>query len=571
MIREKIASSIVIFMFSLLILGLFNLEIIQGRKFKELSDSNSIRLIPKLGCRGKILDRTGSVVADSQLFYDAMILPQDINGLDRELNVVSTILGISIADLKKAYKASYIAPAVPITIAKNIDIKKAICLEELKPNLPGVIVQARPARYYPYGRLASHVLGYINEIDRWRMTKLEDYGYKTKDLVGFGGIEEKYDYYLREAEGGLALQVNHRGRSVRVLGFQSPQNGKEIQLTLDLRVQKIAEEALGGKKGSVVILEPYTGEVIAMVSAPSFNPAAFVNKNNSAISGFFADSDAPLINRAISSVYPAGSVFKPIVATAALEEKKINLTTSFLCQGSTLVGRQEFKCWSTHGVQDIVNALAHSCNVFFYKTGLMVGAPLLHDYAIKFGLAKTTGFDLPYETAGYIPSPLLKRINRLKGWYDGDTANLSIGQGDVSVTPIQMARMIAVFANRGYLVTPYIVKAVAGQDIIRYHKKAVNIHLKDSTIEAVRQGLRRVVANPEGTGRIFSELSVAVAGKTGTAQAPPGQPHAWFVGFFPFKEPKYAICVFLEHAGPGYYSCVVGKQIIEGMIKEGLI
>jgi len=134
-----------------------------------------------------------------------------------------------------------------------------------------------------------------------------------------------------------------------------------------------------------------------------------------------------------------------------------------------------------------------------------------------------------------------------------------------------MARMIAVFANRGYLVTPYIVKAVAGQDIIRYHKKAVNIHLKDSTIEAVRQGLRRVVANPEGTGRIFSELSVAVAGKTGTAQAPPGQPHAWFVGFFPFKEPKYAICVFLEHAGPGYYSCVVGKQIIEGMIKEGLI
>ncbi|MDD5167161.1 MAG: penicillin-binding transpeptidase domain-containing protein, partial [Candidatus Omnitrophica bacterium] len=456
-------------------------------------------------------------------------------------------------------------------IAKNIEVNKAIALEELKTSLAGIIIQLQPLRNYPYRSLGAHVIGYLGEIDRWRLTKLEDYGYMTKDIVGFGGVEEKYDYYLRQEEGGLSVEVDSRGRLVRVLGFRPPRNGKDMQLTLNLQIQKIAEEKLANRKGAVVIMEPYSGAIIAMASAPVFNPAAFVNKSGESISNIFNDRDAPLVNRAISAVYPAGSVFKPIVAAAALEAGKINLSTSFLCQGSTFVGKQEFKCWETHGWQNLTAAIAHSCNVFFYKTGLLVGAQSIHDYAIKFGLARPTAFELPYEAGGFIPSPLWRKINKFKNWFDGDTANLSIGQGDVSVTPLQMARVMAVFANGGYLVTPYIVKAIDGQDVSSYHRRVARCPVKASTINYIREGMRGVVSDPKGTGNVLSSLTVSVAGKTGTAQAPPGQAHAWFTGFFPYKNPKFVICVFLERGGPGYYSSVIAKQIIEALIAEGLM
>ncbi len=558
-------------MFLFLGLGLVNLQVIQGRIYKSLSDKNSIRLLPQSGARGKILDRQGNILVDSKLSYDAMILPQEANQPEKVLTEAAGILGVSPGDLKDAFKQGYVSSSVPITIAKNIDIKKAIALEELKDEIPGIIIQPKPVRHYPYARLAAHVIGYVNEIDRWRLTKLEDYGYKTKDIVGFGGVEEKYDYYLRQEEGGLSVEIDHRGRFVRLLGFKPPRNGKDLQLTLDLKIQKIADSKLAGRKGCVIIMDPYTGEIIAMASSPNFNPSVFVDKSNSFISSLFNNPDAPLINRAISAGYPAGSVFKVILATAALETKKINLSTTFLCQGSIFIGQQEFACWHTHGQQNLIEAITHSCNVFFYKTGLLLGASVIHDYAIKFGLSRPTSVELPYETGGFVPSPLWRKINKFKNWFDGDTVNLSIGQGDVLVTPLQLTRMMAVFANKGYLVTPYIVKAIDGQDISAYQRKAAYLSFKPSTIDYVRQGLRDVVLNPAGTGNVLSDLGVSVAGKTGTAQVTHGQPHAWFVGFFPFKNPKFVICVFLERGGPGYVSCVLAKQIIAGLISEGLI
>ena len=557
-------------MFLLLGFGLINLEVIQGRINRDLSKKNCIRLISQPGSRGKILDREGCVIVDNKISYNLMIIPQELNGLDKALTSLSGILGVSVTDLKKKYKNSYIAPAVPVTIAENIGTKKAIAIEQLKQDIPAVTIQLEPKRSYPYGKLACHLIGYLSEIDRWRLTKLEDYGYKTKDIVGFGGVEEKFDYYLRQEEGGLSVEVDHKGKLVRVLGFESPHNGKDIQLTLNLKIQKIVEDNLEDKRGSVVIMDPGTGEIIAMASSPGFNPSDFVEKSSS-VAGFFSDSSASLVNRAISGAYPAGSIFKVIVATGGLEAKKINMSTSFFCQGSIQIGRGEFDCWSTHHDQNLLAAIAHSCNVFFYKTGLLLGAQAIHDYACKFGLSRITGFDLPYEVSGFIPSPLWRKINKFKSWYDGDTANLSIGQGDVLVTPIQMVRMMAVFANKGYLVTPYITKAVDGKDISAYQRRASRVPIKPNAINYVCQGLRGVVLEPKGTGNVLSSLSVSIAGKTGTAQAPPGQPHAWFVGFFPFEEPKYVICTFLEHGGPGYVSCVLTKRIIEAMINEGLI
>ena len=570
MTRTRIIIYCVLGLFLLFVTCLLNLEVVQGRKQRELSNKNCIRLLSQDGCRGLITDRNAEPIITSKMSYNVTVLPQDVKELDQALNSVSGVLGVSLKDLKTAFKRNYISPSMYVMIAKNIDLKKAIALEQLKLDMPGIIVQPEPVRDYPYGKAASHIIGYVNEIDHWRLTKLEDYGYKTKDIVGFGGIEEKYDYYLRQKEGGLSVEVDHRGRIMRILGFQQPHNGKDVQLTLNIKVQKIVDDSLADRKGAAVIMDPYTGEIIAMASSPGFSPEAFVDKDPSVVK-YFSDPSSPLINRAITSSYPAGSVFKVVVATAGLETKKINMNTSFLCEGSVHIGRGVFDCWNTHGQQDLIAALTHSCNTFFYRTGLLVGAQAIHDYAVRLGLSHATGFDLPYETNGFIPSPLWRKINKFKSWFDGDTANLSIGQGDVLVTPLQVARMMAVFANNGYLVTPFVTKVVDGKDLSPYQRKATKVAIRQSTINSVRKGLRGVVEDPRGTGSILASLPVSVAGKTGTAQAPPGQPHAWFVGFFPYDEPRYVICVFLEHGGPGYVSCVTAKKIIEEMSKEGLL
>lgn len=572
MTRSRVIIFAVVFMFLLLGLGIVNLQILQGSHFKNLSNKNCIRLVPQIGCRGRILDRQADVIVDSRLSYDAMIWPQGPVDIGGSLEKVSRILGVGSDSLRKEFRNNFISPSVPVAIAKNIDLKKAVALGEMKLEIPAIIIQPTPVRSYPYSNTASHVIGYVSEIDRWRLTKLEDYGYKTKDIVGFGGLEEKYDYYLRQEEGGLSIEVDHRGRFMRVLGFRPPSSGRDMQLTLDLRIQKIVEEQLGRKKGCVVVMNPYTGEIIAMASSPDFEPSLFVGERaGSSVAGLFNNPDAPFINRAISAAYPAGSIFKVIVSAAALETKKINLSTSFLCDGQTAIGKSKFNCWNTHGPQSLIAAITHSCNVFFYRTGLIVGAQTIYDYAVKFGLSRPCGFDLPYEVSGFVPSPLWRKVNKFKSWYDGDTANLSIGQGDVLVTPLQVARMMSVFANKGYLVTPYIVKAIGGKDVSSYQRKSERVAIKESTIDYIRQGLRGVVADSSGTGSVLSELPVSVAGKTGTAQAPPGLPHGWFAGFFPFKNPKYVMCVFLERGGAGHNSAVLAKQIISAMATQGLI
>ncbi len=569
--RKSFLKFLIILMFSTLFAALLNLDLLQGAKFRRLSDSNCIRLITQSGARGNILDRAGEIIVDSRISYDVLILPQELDQIDRILGGVSGILEIGVKELKAAFRNNYFSSSIPVTVASNIDLKKAILLGEYKLEEPSIIIQPRPLRHYPYGALASHVIGYVNEIDRWRLTKLEDYGYKTKDIVGFGGVEEKYDYYLRQEEGGLSVEVNHRGKFMRVLGFEPPCNGKDIQLTLDLKIQKIAEESLSGRKGSIILMDPQSGEILALANYPNFNPAVFVNKRTRLIAGLFNNPDSPLINRAISSSYPPASVFKVVLASAGLELKKINLYTSFLCRGSTMVGARKFSCWDVHGVQDIISAIAHSCDVFFYKTGLLVGAQNIHDYALKLGLGRSLGFELPYETSGFIPSPLWRKINKFQKWFDGDTANLSIGQGDCLVTPLQAANMMAVFANGGYLPSPYIIKTVGVLDLSEKKKKLSRVAFKKSTFEIIRRGLRAVVSDPKGTGNVLSGLGVSVAGKTGTAQVSRGATHAWFIGFFPYDKPKYVICVLLENGGPGHAASVVARQIIEAMNNQGLI
>jgi len=570
--RLKITAVAITAVFFLLFAGVLNLTCIQGKRLKYLSEKNCVRLMPQQGSRGKVLDRNGKVIAGSRLTYDVMLLPQDKNETERLLARVAAILGESSASLRKAFKERFVSSSVPVAIAANIDVKKAIALEELKDDLPGIMIQPHPLRDYPYGKLACHVLGYLSEIDRWRLTKLGDYGYKTKDIVGFGGVEEKYDYYLRQEEGGLSFEVDHRGRFVRVLGFRPPQDGKDVQLTLDVRVQRIVEENLDGRTGSVVVMDPYDGQVIAMANSPGFNPEAFVSRNNQrALSGIMNDPEAPLVNRAISSTYPPASVFKIVMASAGLENKKINFATTFPCQGGTQIGNRRFACWDVHRPQDVFHALVNSCDVFFYRTGLLLGPEAIHDYALKFGFSKPTGVELPYEAGGFVPHPLKRKLYQFKKWFDGDTANFSIGQGDLLVTPLQVTRAMAVFANGGKLVSPYIISSISGQRAPEGRRKTAVIPLKDDNREHIRLALREVVASPTGTGIALAGAGVAVAGKTGTAQVSRGQPHAWFAGFFPYAKPKFVICVFLENGTSGHFAALLARQIIEKMALEGLV
>ena len=569
--RLKFLQLFIISVFLFLVISLINIEIIRGIKYRELSQKNCIRLIPQPGARGNILDRNGKAIATSAISYDVVILPQESGQLDHTLASLSRITGISLTDLKGKFIKNYLFPSVPVTLVKNISREKAITLEEMKPDLDGVIVQPVPLRQYPFGKLAAHVLGYLSEIDRWRLTKLEDYGYKTKDVVGFGGVEEKYDYYLRQEDGGLSVEVDHRGRFNRVVGFKPPSSGKNIQLSLDADIQKIVEDNLGEKKGSVVMLEPYTGEILAMASKPDFDPAVFAEKENAKMNSYLSDPAAPLFNRAISAVYPPGSVFKPVIACAGLETGKLNSGTSFFCPGSLTIGRRQFKCWDTHNQQNLKEGIAHSCDVYFYHAGLLLGPQMIYDYALKLGLARPTGIELPYEAAGFIPNPLWKKIYRFQNWYDGDTANLAIGQGEVLTSPLQIARMMAVFANGGKLVTPYLIRAIDTEAVWLQHRKVTDLHIKERNLNIVRAGLRAVVSDGAGTANVLASLPVNVAGKTGTAQIDEIRAHGWFAGFFPYEKPKFVICVFLERGEHGYVACVVAKQIINAMVQKGLL
>jgi penicillin-binding protein 2 len=569
--RAKIFSVGIAVFFLFLGLTLFKMQIIQGGRFRDMSNKNCIRLIPQTGMRGNILDRNGVVMVGSVLSYDVVVLPQESTRIEQILAFLSRITGSSLADLRKNYRKNYLSPSMPVPVIRNIDRQKAATLEEMKLDIDSLIVQQTPVRYYPYGRLAAHVIGYLSEIDHWRLTKLQDYGYKTKDIVGFGGIEEKYDYYLRQEDGGLSVEVDHQGRFTRVLGFRPPLKGKDVQLTIDRRIQKIVEDALEDRKGAVVILDPNTGEVIACASGPGFDPSVFVTKSYSAIGSMFNDPAAPLMNRAITGTYPPGSVFKLVGAAAGLETNKITPSTTFYCPGSLRVGARQFKCWSTHGDQQLIPGIAHSCDVYFYKVGLALGGQTIHDYAIKFGMGKPTGIELPYESSGNVPNPFWKRMYKFQRWYDGDTANFVIGQGELLTSPLQLCRLMSVFANGGNLVSPYIIKAIDGQDVSAAHRKIAPMRLHQGTVKNVREGLREVVTDSSGTANVLASAPVSIAGKTGTAQTSDEKTHAWFSGFFPFDRPRYAICVFLERGGHGYSSVVLAKQVIESMAQEGLI
>jgi len=550
--------------FLILVVSLFYYQIIRGDYFLDKARSNYIKTIPLLPIRGSILDRNRTLLAFDVPTFNIAVVPYQIRKRkDTIFRRISQVLSYPQDAILKNYQRNLRSMFAPVEIIHDLNKDVALRLKEkFKSDIQLLI---SPQRYYPYPYQFSHILGYVKRA-QFFYKDIKGYGYLPEERVGFLGIEQYYDSYLRGEGGGDLVEVNSQGKLVGFLGRKKSQRGKDIYLTIDARMQIIAYESLKGYRGVIIMLDPYKGEIFVLCSRPSFNLNSFIKGRN--IGKVFKSKDRPMVNRGIQETYPLGSVFKPIVGLAGLEEKVIDGSTTFYCDGEFTIGDTTFRCWSKHFQEDIFAALAHSCNVYFYNLGVKLGVEKIHKWAKKFGFGSLTGIDLPYEKKGLVPSPVWKVKSKGERWFLGDTVNLSIGQGYLEVSPLQAVVAISCFANGGYLVTPHLLKKVDDLKSVFLTKHFLNVS-KDNLM-IIKKGLRKVVADREGTANKLELLGLEIAGKTGTAQNR-GSPHGWFVGFFPYQKPQYSVGVFLENCGESSEAVNVLYYFLKRLKEEGLL
>ncbi len=555
--------------FLLLSARLFWMQVIHADYYKDQSTRNRIRLIELPAPRGTLYDRNGKIMVEDRVRYNLALIPQEVEDREDIFKVISQQLNIPVDSLRQDYRKGYRAPFAPVLLVSNISKEQGLSFEEKLFRLPGLLVETRPIRYYHNGQASAHVVGYLGEIGAEELERLKPYGYKVRDLVGRTGLEKSFDLQLRGENGGTQIEVNHRGRMVHVLGHRSPKRGKDLWLTLDAGLQEKASSLLAGRRGAVVALNPETGEILAMTSYPAFDPNAFLDsKRRGEVKEWLQQQSSPFLNRAFGA-YTPGSIFKIVTASAALQKGKINPQTSFECEGFLRLGTYSFGCWNGkgHGSENLFEGFAHSCNVYFFHLGLLLGPESLVEECQRWGLGRGTEIELAGEAPGLVPNRHWKWQVFHQPWYDGDTLNFAIGQGYLLMTPLQAARMISAVANGGKLVKPYLVKQVGSVEVAQPRSQTMGLDQK--TVDAILEGLRRVIDDPTGTGQLALSSQVSIAGKTGTAETPDGASHAWFVGFAPVENPKIAFAVFLEHGGGGGYAAApIGKQLVEHFVGD---
>lgn len=574
--RLKVYFSAIVISFVALSGGLFYTQIFKSGYYKDLSEQNRIVVIPLEAPRGKILDRNGKVIVDNRISFEVSIIYKDVRDIQKLAALISEKLNIETAQLFPKMLNAKKQPFAPTTIIEDIGRTDAIILEQYRIDYPGLIITTRPKRNYLYGNAASSITGYLGRINEEELSRLKTYGYVMTDLVGRSGLEKYYDGYLRGSRGGMQVETDALGRQKRILHIRNPEGGKPLYLTVNIDLQKYCDELMEGRRGSIICMNPQNGEIFAFVSKPNFDPSIFISPEKAEEVKEILDNvkgDYPLVNRGIQCTYPPGSIFKVVVASAALDTGKFSKDENFSCNGSFRLLNRTFRCWKPegHGEQVIDEGLKNSCNVFFYQLGLKVGVDDISLYAKKLGFGRPTGVDLPEEVKGFVPTPQWKRQALKDGWYPGDTVNYSIGQGYLLVSPIQVISMMAAFANGGYLVTPYVVDRI---DIVKVSEpRFESINLSDEAFNLVRSGLMKVVNDPRGTGMKAKLNDIVVAGKTGTAQtSEEGKTHGWFSGFAPFENSKVCVLVFDEFGGKGGFGASgIARQVLEKCRGMGLL
>jgi penicillin-binding protein 2 len=553
--QTRLFVTLLFIIFIVLFGRLWQLQVLEFSSYSTLSKENTTRTIPTLAPRGIIYDRHGKVIVANRAIFSVYLFPSSIDNQDelkKVLTSVSRIVGISQEKILKKISENRSRPFEPVLIKDDLSIRTVTALEERQHSLTGIVINVRPVRYYPYRNLAAQVLGFVGEITREELNQLRERGYNLKDNIGKEGVENTYDRYLRGVDGGQQLEIDVSGRPVRTVGALDPVPGSDVELTIDLELQKLVEKNLEGKRGAVIVMDPRNGEILAMASHPSYDPNIFAAPMDKREWERMDREGHPFLNRALST-YPPGSTFKVINLSATLQEKTEKLDEIIDCKGYYILGNRKALCWNEkgHGKMDILEGLVQSCDIVFYELGLKNGPKLLSKYSKSYGLGERTGVDLPGELSGVVPTEEWKKRVYKDVWVKGDSINYGIGQGFLIVTPIQMANVYGTIAT-GKRYIPHVVldvKSREGKEIFKFKPSETgSIPLSPENADLLRDTLRQVVKR--GTGIAAEVKDMPAAGKTGTAENP-GKAHAWFMCFAPYSSPEIVIISFVEHGEHG--------------------
>ncbi len=587
--RRRIASRVsvlqagVIVWFAALAICFWVLQVVQTDKYVEMANSNYQRTLALRAPRGVLLDRDGRVLVDNRDSFTISIDRETTKDMAETIRVVSAVLGLNEEQVKEnveRYIRAEPAPYRPAIVLEDATLEQVMRLKARKRELPEVLVEQVPTRQYPGEALAAHLFGYVGQASE---DEVRDGGLSRNAIVGKFGVEKVYNALLMGEDGAKRVVVNSVGREIDTLEQIDPTEGRRVQLTIDLDLQKAAEDGFrhAGFNGAALIMDPRTGEVLVHASMPAYDPNDFAaGIKRTTWDALNKDKLRPLNNRVLQGRYSPGSTFKIVVATAALEEGLVDPDYRVHCSGGANFYGRYYKCHlkGGHGSIDMRHAIEKSCNVYFYTLGEKLGVDRIYKWAEKLGLAGKTGIDLPNEIASLVPNTEWKLKTTGQRWYPGETISVAIGQGQVTVTPASLANMIATVANGGTRVTPHVVKAIdegKGWKPVPLAAVADRVAFKPTTVAALHDGLWMVV-NAAGTGVRGKIPGRDVSGKTGTAQVISNEgrarargtdrdlrDHGWFVFFAPKDNPVIAGVIFAEHGLHGYLGAPIAKHVIE--------
>jgi len=604
-LRVAVLGFVALAIFAILFLRLWALQVLSGNTYLKKANENRVRTLPQDAPRGLILDRSGRVLVRNTLGWSIDLWPSDLpkNRATRqaELEHLASITGVRVKEIERRIRDYAGDPLSPVVIRRGIHMDQISYLQEHQLAFPGIRLSQSYLRKYPYQSLGAHLLGYVGEITEPQLKQMRTQGYKLGDIIGQAGIESSYDTYLRGTAGSSQLTVDSRGRPTSQIEPKVlPRAGNTLRLTIDIGVQRAAEQALrygirvahdsgawAADGGAIVALDPRDGSVLAMASYPTYKPSVYVNRDPTKLAPLenatVAEKDNyPGLNRAMDVGYPPGSTWKPVTALAALQEHVISPSTSLLCSPDFVVNGQTFDNWDPNVDNwiDLPAALAESCDTYFYRVGYDFYAlppsrgHALQLWASRFGFGEKTGIDVGPESTGLVPTPEWRRqtfthlIDQI--WKPGYSVQLAIGQGDLTVTPLQMTRFYSMIANGGELVTPHVVEDVEqpssnprSPSILRRFaaQPPTPSGVDPAALRAVQGGLYEATHSPIGTSSgVFGAFPVSISGKTGTAEklvTLPGYPNplkfnqSWWCGYGPTDNPTIAVCAVIENGGHG--------------------
>ena len=581
----------------IIFLGIFlrvaHLQIFQGGEMRSIAEGNRIREVVIPARRGEVYDRNLLVLAKNIPLEQVSVIPGDFpkkyddqNALMEKLSALTRVSKDDLLSNAQKILSEHAGSYDPFVLIEKIDHTDALALGQRIEEFPGIRIVQTSIREYSEHEMSAHTIGYNGKITTSEWDSIPHLpvsnGYQKSDFIGKAGLEVANEDALRGSHGRRQIEVDSLGREQKVLAEIAPVAGKDLITSLDARLQKRAYESLlqsirrvGAKAGSVVAMNPQNGEILALVSIPTYDNNRFIQGlTEKDVSDILTHPDRPLLFRAIAGMYPSGSTIKPLMATAALAAGVIQAKTTIISTGGISIGSSFFPDWKAggHGVTDVKKAIADSVNTFFYMIGggyqkfSGLGVGRIESYMKMFGLGSKLGIDLPGEAAGLVPSPSWKRTVKGERWFIGDTYHLSIGQGDLLVTPLQIASMTATVANGGTIFTPHLLRGYLDPRTNRLNEVSSfgsrSLDISSSMIETVREGMRQTVT--AGSGRALLSEPFEVSAKTGTAEAPTGNPHGWLTAFAPFVNPEIVVTVMVENGGEGYIAALpVAKDILE--------